>query len=1250
MKPLDRHLADSSVRDQSPFLEVCSNLADAIPLGVVLVDGVGNVLHFNGAFHNLFPVSHSRSSSPRLSSIFQLSDEEWTILWRESSTPGSRTLRCLLFPGEGKSLTLSVGRVVSEERELMVLVVLNPPSGNGFPGSLKSPSEAHLRDWAIDLEASRRNLDHVPAMGNRSSVEKSLRESEERYRTLLDNTRDVVYRVNVATRRYEYISPSSTSVLGFSPGECMDAAFRGGRDQVHPDDLPLYEKSMAAAVSLIPGGVPDNIEYRWRHANGQYRWLSDTRSVIRDAGGNPVAIVGSLRDITDRKSFIEDLTRANYELQWEINQRREVQRALQESEIRYRAIVEDQMDLVCRFKSDGTISFVNEAYCAFFGLSGIDCVGRAYTALVYPDDYSMVQTQIGNLTPVQPSVTIENRVVRGDGETRWVQWTIHALYNETGTLVEFQSAGRDITEKKNAEQLLAAQYEITSVLAEPSTVAGAMRKVLESLSTRFEWDLVALWTREGGREATRLELLCRPQHAARSLTVPKTGVPEQVLRDKRLEWRILGAGEDHSIHAAGFQTLVAFPVRAGNDLTAVIECFSHEKRQRRADLAETMEAIGHQIGNYRQRRAAEESLRKAAEELEEKVHQRTEQLANALKALSNSEQRFRTMIESAPLGIVLLNNEGVITERNQSLERMLGYAEGGLFSARFEMLVVTEDREKVKDLLHNSQEIEPGQDRVEVRFMRTDADIVWGSVSSSSVTLGGHEPDFTIVMIKDVTERKVMEEELRRSEDQFRTVFEEAPIGIALLDANGRYVRTNQALNEMLRYPPGKLDGMSLADIVHPADLEEDRQKLREMVEGRCTRYHLEKRYIRSDGTMAWGNLNGTAVLADNGDFLYCLRIVEDITQKKETEQQIHMLAHTVTSMNECVIITDAAYRILTVNKAFTRTFGFEQEEVRSQNVGVLVGRASRRARIKDLIEGTLRGGWTGELSVLRKGGAMFPILLSTSVVRDEHGNPIALVGIARDITEQKRLHHMLAETERRRSEDLRRFAISVQKAQEEERQRIARDLHDDICQRLSGMKLNMEVLEDEIHGSDRKTSRVLRGFRKQLEHTISEVRRLSSNLRPTVLDDFGLTIAMNLLVREFEKTHGVNVQLESKHLSARHLDPQVEIALYRIAQESLANIAQHARATSVTIQLQCRDRLAELVVKDNGQGFNEAEVSNAKEVGHGMGLISMRERAELLGGKCLVTSTQHDGTTVHVAIPLEGSFHHEENADSHRG
>jgi signal transduction histidine kinase len=236
----------------------------------------------------------------------------------------------------------------------------------------------------------------------------------------------------------------------------------------------------------------------------------------------------------------------------------------------------------------------------------------------------------------------------------------------------------------------------------------------------------------------------------------------------------------------------------------------------------------------------------------------------------------------------------------------------------------------------------------------------------------------------------------------------------------------------------------------------------------------------------------------------------------------------------------------------------------------------------------------------------------------------------ARRMTEQQ-----LTDAERQRSGDLRRFALSVQRAQEEERQRISRELHDDVCQRLTGIKLRAEVLEDDVRPLNKKVHRSLRDFKKELDETIVDVRRISSNLRPSVLDDFGLVSALRLLCSEFEKHHGIKTVFQLGDSERMQLHANAEIALYRIAQEAFSNIAKHANASNISMQLLRIDSSVVLIVEDDGRGFNRERSTRSQPAAHGFGLISMRERSELLGGSFDVDSTVGKGTTIRVTIPV---------------
>ncbi len=243
-----------------------------------------------------------------------------------------------------------------------------------------------------------------------------------------------------------------------------------------------------------------------------------------------------------------------------------------------------------------------------------------------------------------------------------------------------------------------------------------------------------------------------------------------------------------------------------------------------------------------------------------------------------------------------------------------------------------------------------------------------------------------------------------------------------------------------------------------------------------------------------------------------------------------------------------------------------------------------------------------------------------------------------------------LEQSERQRSAGLRAYAISVQRAQEEERERISRELHDDICQRLSGMKFRVEVLADEAEPAQKRMVRGLRDINQELDRAITEVQRISSNLRPSVLDDFGLVTALRMLSKDFEKVHSVRTSFRETHAVPGPVDPNIEIALYRIAQEALSNTAKHARAQSVTLDLDRQDASIRLTIADDGTGFGEKDAARARDEGHGMGLMSMRERSELLGGTFRVDTAADRGTTIIVTLPLGAEATHEENPDTHRG
>ena len=256
------------------------------------------------------------------------------------------------------------------------------------------------------------------------------------------------------------------------------------------------------------------------------------------------------------------------------------------------------------------------------------------------------------------------------------------------------------------------------------------------------------------------------------------------------------------------------------------------------------------------------------------------------------------------------------------------------------------------------------------------------------------------------------------------------------------------------------------------------------------------------------------------------------------------------------------------------------------------------------------------------KGGRILDVLLTVTVLRDGNGQPVEVATTERDITERKGADR-----------ELRRLHARVISAQETERKRLSRELHDGVGQILSGVKFRLESLPGEIALGGKDAEKIVKvgGF---LSHAISEIRRVSQNLMPSELMDLGLEPALRTLCREFKERAGVPVTLKAVNVP-REISPELALALFRIAQEALNNVGKHSKASVAAVALSRKGKEILLSVSDNGIGFTQG--ASRQAAGRGIGLGSMRERAELAGGTIELHSTPGAGTTLTVSVPISG-------------
>ncbi len=218
--------------------------------------------------------------------------------------------------------------------------------------------------------------------------------------------------------------------------------------------------------------------------------------------------------------------------------------------------------------------------------------------------------------------------------------------------------------------------------------------------------------------------------------------------------------------------------------------------------------------------------------------------------------------------------------------------------------------------------------------------------------------------------------------------------------------------------------------------------------------------------------------------------------------------------------------------------------------------------------------------------------------------------------------------------------SLSIIEAQENERRRISRELHDGLGQLLSATKLKLGMFEFVQSQNKEKFNELIKEVDSIISKAIVEARRISHDLRPTTLDDFGLIPALRILCQEFSKLTGIKVKFQVSQLLER-IDQKVEIAIYRIIQESFNNISKYAEATEVILDLYRKENFVYVRVKDNGKGFDIGEAIKNKKMGSGFGLLNMKERAELVGGKVDIITAAGQGTEVLLEINLN-FFHNQ--------
>ncbi len=492
---------------------------------------------------------------------------------------------------------------------------------------------------------------------------------------------------------------------------------------------------------------------------------------------------------------------------------------------------------------------------------------------------------------------------------------------------------------------------------------------------------------------------------------------------------------------------------------------------------------------------------------------------------------------------------------------------------------------------------------------------------------------------KEISHRKSIEEALRDSEARYRSLYHNTPAMLHSIDTSGRLVSVSDYWAEVLGYQRASVIGRKLTDFLTPES--------RTFAEGEVFPHFFKTgfckdipyQFIKKNGEKIDILLSAFAERDSSGEITRTLAVSIDVTERKRAEEalrlakeelsrytkdlerQVEMRTREISSILKytpaVVYIKDTEGRYLLVNSRYEELFGVKNEQVRGRtDFEFLPHEIAEQFQTHDLKALSVNRPIQVEERLYQSDG-QHTYLTVKFPVYDEAGSPRGLCGIATDITALKKAQ-----------EQLRRLSGSIMANQEKERYAIARELHDELGQILTALRMDTVWIYEHLRERDTVAAEHALTMCELIDKTINDVRNLAFRLRPGVLDDLGLVEALESYTTDFEKRTGITCIFD--HQAVVVTNNSIATAAYRIAQEALTNIVRHAGATHVDVAMRIDNGSLIITVSDDGCGFNIDQLNEFE----GLGLAGMRERAILAGGMLDVASRPEHGTRVQFEVP----------------
>ena len=736
--------------------------------------------------------------------------------------------------------------------------------------------------------------------------------------------------------------------------------------------------------------------------------------------------------------------------------------------------------------------------------------------------------------------------------------------------------------------------------------------------------------------------------------------------------------------------------------------------------------------------------------------------------IRESEEQYRILVVNASEVILTTDLDLIVTFVSPSVERRTGFTAQEATGRSIREFITAESFATaggaLADELARQRETDaeiPVPVVIEVEQCRKDGSTYPAEISAGFLRNGEGTPYGILIVSRDITEKREAEKSLRKSEEHFRLLFDNAGEAVFSYDSELVLTDVNRACCEASGYSREELVGKNILElgILHPDDVEYAANTIRRHFDGEDTT-EAEYTFIRKDGAERLSSVTSATTRDPDGSLRSITVICRDVTEERRIEEALRQTSDYLESLldyaNAPIIVWDNEFKVRRFNYAFEQFTGYAADEVTNGTPNILFPVETREESL-GRIERTLRGEhWQSvEIPILRKDGEIRIALWNSANIYDKDSKTIiATIAQGQDITERKEAEDALRESEEkyralfdnmlegfafcrmiydddghpvdwlyldtnkafepltglenvvgkkatevipglnetnpelfevygrvastgrpeqfevrvvplsidlsikvfcpmkgyfvavfenitkreRTEQEIKHLVSRLIDEGDRVRVNIAADLHDDVGQSLNAIKLALDIERKKMAGvaADDETRESVASIRDMLSETIEKVRDISIGLVPVNLADFGLDSALKNYLESFSREIGVAFEYKTIGTPTQ-VGLQVETSLFKIAQEALANIQQHSKASSVAISTSWSESLVSLCVCDDGTGFDvERAYASSRAGDHHFGLVGMRERARMLKGEFSVISEPRKGTSVTVTVPLE--------------